>query len=323
MPLILGTDEAGYGPNLGPLVVSASVWQVPEKLPPADLYRTLRRAVTATAAEARQAGSACVAIADSKALYQSGKGLALLERGLLIPLAAIGHRPPTWRAAWDALTSGGYCRRPLLPWYAGYDRELPVGCQTAEIEAAAAHFCETCERAEVRLLALRSRPVFEDEFNELVDRHESKGAVLSHITLGLVAELLQGREASSILVVCDKHGGRNCYADLLGQHFSDAFIEIHGESRQRSTYRFGPSERRIEFRFEAQGEANLPAALASMASKYLRELGMMALNAFWSARVPGLAETAGYPGDAGRFKSDIAAAQAALGIPDAQVWRKK
>ena len=28
MPYLIGMDEAGYGPNLGPLVVSASVWQM-------------------------------------------------------------------------------------------------------------------------------------------------------------------------------------------------------------------------------------------------------------------------------------------------------
>ena len=28
MTLVIGTDEAGYGPNLGPLVVAASAWHV-------------------------------------------------------------------------------------------------------------------------------------------------------------------------------------------------------------------------------------------------------------------------------------------------------
>ena len=28
MTLVIGTDEAGYGPNLGPLVVAATVWDV-------------------------------------------------------------------------------------------------------------------------------------------------------------------------------------------------------------------------------------------------------------------------------------------------------
>ena len=28
MTLVIGTDEAGYGPNLGPLAVAATVWHV-------------------------------------------------------------------------------------------------------------------------------------------------------------------------------------------------------------------------------------------------------------------------------------------------------
>ena len=30
MAYLIGTDEAGYGPFLGPLVIATSVWQVPD-----------------------------------------------------------------------------------------------------------------------------------------------------------------------------------------------------------------------------------------------------------------------------------------------------
>jgi hypothetical protein len=79
----------------------------------------------------------------------------------------------------------------------------------------------------------------------------------------------------------------------------------------------------VEIAFQAKGESHLPTALASMASKYLRELAMAALNAFWSARVPGLRRTAGYPNDALRFKTDIASVQSELGIDDRMLWRAK
>ena len=75
--------------------------------------------------------------------------------------------------------------------------------------------------------------------------------------------------------------------------------------------------------FQAKGESHLPTALASMASKYLRELAMQAFNGFWSEHVPDLRPTAGYPVDALRFKADIAAAQQALGISDRILWRSR
>src|SRR5580700_8182358 len=33
MGFVIGMDEAGYGPNLGPLVLTATVWEVPGRWP--------------------------------------------------------------------------------------------------------------------------------------------------------------------------------------------------------------------------------------------------------------------------------------------------
>jgi hypothetical protein len=79
----------------------------------------------------------------------------------------------------------------------------------------------------------------------------------------------------------------------------------------------------VEIAFQAKGESHLPTALASMASKYLRELAMQAFNDFWSERVADLRPTAGYPLDAKRFKADISAVQQSLGIEDRILWRTK
>ena len=170
---------------------------------------------------------------------------------------------------------------------------------------------------------LRSRAVFPRQFNELIRRHGSKGAALSHLTLELISRVMETLVEAPISIICDKHGGRNRYARLLGEHFPDRLIEIYGEGRQRSVYRFGPAQRRVEFCFQTKAERHLPAALASMASKYLRELAMRALNAFWCGRSPGLRPTAGYPQDAKRFRADIAPALAELQIDDRVLWRVK
>ena len=133
----------------------------------------------------------------------------------------------------------------------------------------------------------------------------------------------RNKPEKSLLSNLHKHGGRNRYAGLLAEHFPEWLIEVHGEGRQRSVYRFGPRQRRVEICFQTKAESHLPTALASMASKYLRELAMRALNAFWCARVADLRPTAGYPQDAKRFKAAVAPVQAGLGIDDAVLWRAK
>jgi hypothetical protein len=328
MALLIGTDEAGYGPNLGPLVVSASVWEVPDGVGPGDLYGLLSGVV---AARRRRNGRVVAVIADSKSLYQPGQGLGPLETGLLAALAALGRQPESWTQAWEALAPDSAAVRSAVPWYAGYDAPVPARAAKAEVGRLAGVLQAGFEAAGVRLVEVRSRAVFPEEFNGLVDGHGTKGAALSHVTLalaaGLAGEFAAGedgaadRVAGPVSIICDKHGGRNRYRDLLEQHFPPWLVEVHGEGRTESVYRFGPSGRRFEVRFQTKAERCLPAALASMASKYLRELAMAALNDFWCRRLPGLRPTAGYPADAKRFKRDIAGVQAELGIADTMLWR--
>ena len=323
MPYLIGTDEAGYGPNLGPLVVSATVWQVTDGVSNEDLHDRLAAVVTNKPGRPGDDGVARLAMADSKVLYAPGKGLGNLERGLLAALAAVGHCPRTWRDLFQALDPACLATFDGIPWYAGYDRPLPIDGADDQLGRAASIFDDGIRAAGIRLLGIRSRAVFPGQFNRLLREHESKGAALSHVTLGLAAEVAAPLAAGPISVVCDKHGGRNRYGPLLEDHFPDVFVERCGEGRQQSVYRFGPAGRRVEFCFRTKAESCLAAALASMASKYLRELAMGALNAFWGREVPGLKPTAGYPVDARRFKAAIADRQVALGIPDETLWRSK
>jgi hypothetical protein len=181
--------------------------------------------------------------------------------------------------------------------------------------------CAALAESGVRLVDLRSVAIFPREFNDTVARCDSKGTALSHWTLELAARLIEPLPDDQIYILCDKHGGRDRYLPLLTEAFPGPFIETVTEGRARSVYRFGPAARRVEFCFQAKGESHLPTALASMASKYLRELAMRAFNDFWRQHVSDLRPTAGYPADARRFQADIAAAQRSLGIEDRILWR--
>ena len=62
----------------------------------------------------------------------------------------------------------------------------------------------------------------------------------------------------------------------------------------------------MRVRFLRKADAVDPAAaLASMTAKYVRELFMESLNAFFAARVEGLKPTAGYYSDGRRFLADV------------------
>ena len=262
--IIIGTDEAGYGPNLGPLVVSLTAWEADaEDLSP--LFEPLK-----------QAG---IAIGDSKKLYHGGS-LAALETGVLVPLRSL----------------------------------------QGDIAPA---FDEILQQHRVQLLDMQYRSIEPEEFNRLLDQFDSKGSLLSNVTLRLVADQLSKHTQDNVLVLCDKHGGRNRYLDILTEFFPGDYIQVVQESRESSVYRLVLEGRHWEFRFLAKGETHLPIALASMLSKYQRELAMLRFNAFWQSHVPDLRPTAGYPEDAKRFKQQIATVQERLGIADDHIWRKR
>jgi hypothetical protein len=320
MGYIIGTDEAGYGPNLGPLVISATVWEAPDGVDGEGLFELLGEVVAASLPKRNGGQHHLPVFADSKKLYTPCKGWENLERGLWAAWSLLEWELASWREVWQRLARGSLAEIDASPFYCGYDRKLPRDFLG---DGSRAEWREKFAQTGVKLRAIRSRAIFPPEFNCLLEAHESKGAALSHLTLGLVAELMQPLGKGPISVLCDKHGGRDRYAALLTEHFFEGFVEVGCEGRQSSTYRFGPPERRVAFHFRAKADNCLPAALASMASKYLRELAMEAFNAYWIAHLPNLAPTAGYPQDARRFQAEIAAKQRELGIDEAILWRKK
>lgn len=321
MIYLIGTDEAGYGPNLGPLVISATVWQAPDDGRDADWYSLLADVVWRPGPSQRKPSQ--VPIADSKSLYKPGGSLQNLECGVLTALRAIGLRPAHWREAWETLSPQTAEVLQAEPWFRDFELALPLAHHPDSLDSLAETFLQGLQQAGVRLLTLRSAAVCPEQFNGWLDRLGNKATVLSTLTLELIKTVLPPPDGRATLVVCDKHGGRQRYADLLQATFPDYLVEIFAESAVRSMYRWGPAAGRVEFRFLEKAERLLPVALASMMSKYLRELAMLAWNAFWHRHVPGLRPTAGYPLDAVRFKKDIQDCQQQLGIPDRRIWRNR
>lgn len=333
MGYIVGTDEAGYAPNLGPLVISATVWSVPGDPCEVDLYKLLRKAVAKTpgASKANKKAASVdgtsprlprrLLLADSKMVYRPPEGLGNLELGVLAALALAGHRPTSWRGLWQILDAETSATLDRLPWHVDFERPVPLEADEQHLDHLATRLGAEAESAGVKLLAVRSRAVFPDHWNTLTDEH-NKSTALSLLTLDLLSQILNELPAAPVAVICDKHGGRNFYQSLLQRHVS-YLVEVYGEGRNESVYRWGPADCRTEVVFRTNAERYLPCAVASMTSKYLREISMLAFNHYWNRHLPDLRPTAGYPLDAGRFKADIAAMQATLGITDRILWRNR
>ena len=196
---------------------------------------------------------------------------------------------------------------------------MPNEIDTSLIGDIATKWLDCCRRANVTLRAIRSEIVSPERFNSLVRECDNKALALSRISLNLLRSVWNPDDDLPTLVICDKHGGRNRYDDLLAEVLDDRMVFAVGESRERSVYRVGSTE----LRFQMKAEANFPVALASLVCKYVRELSMQVFNQFWAEHVPGLKPTAGYPVDAARFGMDIAEAQQRLGITDDVLWRER
>ena len=322
MTLLIGTDEAGYGPNLGPLVVAATIWRVAEYVGDDELYQRLEN-VVCRSPSARELWRDQLPIADSKQLYKSGAGWGHLERAVLATLGVTGKPVDTWEQIWKAVDPGNPDALPSLPWHSAFQLGLPRDAAAADVDHWQRRLRDELPAQGVELVGLLARAVFPEEFNSQVMALGSKGTLLSRVTLQLVRRSQQAAQGESVLIRCDKHGGRSRYAPLLADVFSENRIEVVSEGRQRSLYRWGPSTERVEICFSQRGETFLPTALASMAAKYLRELAMLAFNHFWLRRVAQLRPTAGYPVDAKRFKAEIAVVQQQLDIADDVLWRTR
>jgi ribonuclease HII len=300
--ILLGIDEAGYGPLLGPLVVSGTVFELPDAKKPPNLWSLLTSSVCKKAA----AREWRLPVADSKKLFNREEGLAALERTALVMLATVGARPASIRELLNTVAPQAAAALDEYAWYRGMELKLPSAITPDDVATRANGVLRDMTVRNVTLKSVQCEVVPEGHFNRMVDRLRNKASLLSLTALRLAAGVIHQRKTAQLHVTVDRHGGRMRYADQLATFFEHAQLRIIEESDGRSAYELtdasGPWT--IEFRVNGE-EHSLPVALSSVYSKYLRELLMVGLNTFFGQRVDGLRATAGYYNDALRLLRDI------------------
>jgi ribonuclease HII len=318
MAWIIGIDEAGYGPNLGPFVMTAVACRVPDGLGQPDLWQLLNAVVRKADDDAEEDGR--ILVDDSKLVYSAARGLAELERGVHALLMR-GPSFPTLHHFLEGVAADDVTEIRAEPWYHG-NSAIP---RLADPAPPAIGVEQACAGAGVAFRLIRCVVVCPPRFNAVLDAHGSKGAVLSEALRRLLRccrETLPGDDR--LLFFVDKHGGRNTYAAQIHHALAEGVVVVRQEGMSRSVYDVVGLNRKMHLTFQPRADReHFCVALASMTSKYLRELLMAEFNQFWQKHAPGVKPTAGYPGDAARFFKDITPAAQRLGIGEAALWRRK
>jgi len=313
---VAGIDEAGYGPKLGPLVVALSAFRTGS--------RSMEAILDGAVAKKTAIDDPQVAVDDSKKIFRGRAGLDQLEKtALSFWYAARGRLPATLG---ELLAGIGTEDVDLAscPWY-GPDPaalRLPLIVSPDVIATSGALIARTLESRGASFLGFRSEVAPAPRFNKGIAVWDNKAAFLADLVLSTLHSALSSEFERPALVLIDKLGSRNQYAHLLSARLRHKTLSIVDEQRARSVYLLRDDETTIEVRFERSAdERHLPVALSSIFCKYVREIFMILFNRFWTAIVPELRPTAGYPTDAGRFLNDLGRVAAESGIDPAAFTR--
>ncbi len=324
----IGIDEAGYGPNLGPLVMTAVVAEAtegcgPETARTLDLWGELAATVDRAGGDPRR-----LWVDDSKAILRGGKGRDRLESASLAALHPAGRGiPGSLTELLESVLTGAAEEAELSPWFdtAGQSSTWPWVVSRGAVEDLLSRRALEPAGGRWRLTAVEAVVVGPERFNvglkasgSKADVHFAAFARLLHRAWERVAD------RTATFVTGDKHGGRHYYLEPLSRAFPDAWIDRGPERPEASRYTIRGDGRRLELTLIPRADrTDGLVALASIVSKAIRELWMDGFNAYWCARVPGLRPTAGYPVDAWRFRRAIERAAAMEGYDPNRWWRLK
>lgn len=275
--IVIGADENGLGPILGPLVITAVSLEV-ESYGRAKLVRTGR----------------ALGVDDSKSTAGFGKMASAESLALAVASAALGGRVPT--DADELLSAIGLEEHVVL------QRSCPTStrpqCWAEAIAlpcfggdlAAGEKMLSGLSRRGVRLLRVRSALACTRRLNDALAEGISRVELDLHMMERLV---LDARHAlgAEIEAVCGMVGGIRDYPARM-RHLAAHEMTVLPAKRGELSYEF-KGVGRVSFEIDADAR-HLHVALASMVGKYVRELWMERQNRFYKGHDETLEAVSGY-----------------------------
>ena len=305
MAVLVGIDEAGYGPLLGPLVVSAAAFKVPDSQLKSDMWETLEKAV----GKAKRGLSGRILITDSKKAYTKSSGISYLKRSVLAGIHAAHGEKKYGRTVADLLEvvcPKCFKRLGEYPWY-GNLRDHSLEAEGGDIDIAAGVFSRTLTDNGMSVAAVTARCLDVGYYNSQVEIVKNKSNVLFSSICGIIAEIFRPvPEDQTVQIIVDRQGGRINYTPSLMRMFPEMELKELKRTPVLSSYELFSKKKKMRLHFAAKADQHwLPVSLASMTSKYVRELMVDAINRYFTGFCGEIKPTAGYWQDGRRFIKDI------------------
>jgi len=317
LAFVLGIDEAGLSPVLGPLVVSGALFSTRDRDEGGNFWRMLDSCVCSKPSKA--AGR--LVVADSKTIHKKGN-LTRLEEGVFSFLHSRGDRRISnlkqLLGRLDASVAIEEC-----PWYELSSLKVPVAAWRNTARDHGERLQSVMEARGMAFVAAYSEPVPGGQFNRDLDRTRNKAMLLWERVSRIIYKALKASSGHNLTVCVDRLGGRDRYDQLLEDVFEGMRPERAKAGRDVSAYEYSYGGKRVRVLFLKSGEEKaMPVALASMISKYVRELFLKQLNGWFCERMPGLKPTAGYHVDGRRFLRETEKFRRENEVPDEILIRK-
>jgi ribonuclease HII len=276
--LVMGVDENGLGPRLGPLLATAVALRTPRYARAALCDRGLALGLTdskETGGFGRMGFIESVALA---LLSRAGGGVPASADELLDRVSP-GSRPRL-RACCPNEPTAGQC----------WSVELPLPLFGGEVAYGEALLDRLIGRSSLRIVDVQSRVACAGLLNAELAAGKNKLAVDLELFEDLICAV-HSRHGSPLLAVCGMIGGIRDYASRLSRFEPHRVGSLAGRRGQRRYAVDGVGELRFEVDADAR---HLPVALASIVGKYVREICMRRIGEFYRQDVPELKLASGY-----------------------------